>query len=202
MRLIRLLLAHGDYVVAALPPHEVEHEDRSAEFRELVNECKAAGRKDREGWRDRIRSIRCDGRSMGQCEAAVAEAREHFGRIDILLCCTSEGTYYCFFPLLFSLFEFRLTRPPSFSFFLGLFSPCPLFSLYIPGHPVSWLMQDGWTRWRAASQYRTLPPSPICFPCKYVPSPDREGVPRVRENGRARKGEDGREQESVNHWLT
>ncbi|RYP13653.1 hypothetical protein DL765_006783 [Monosporascus sp. GIB2] len=86
VRLIRLLLAHGDYVAAALPPHEMEREDRSAEFRELVNECR--GRRE---WRDRIRSIRCDGRSMGQCEAAIAEAREHFGRVDILLCCTSEA---------------------------------------------------------------------------------------------------------------
>lgn len=104
MRLIRLLLAHGDYVVAALSPTEVEREDRSAEFRELVNECKASGRKDREGWRDRIRSIRCDGRNMGQCEAAVAEAKEHFGRIDILLCCTSEGMSVCSFafPMVFA----------------------------------------------------------------------------------------------------
>ncbi|RYO86737.1 hypothetical protein DL766_001597 [Monosporascus sp. MC13-8B] len=86
VRLIRLLLAHGDYVAAALPPHEMEREDRSAEFRELVNECR--GRRE---WRDRMRSIRCDGRSMGQCEAAIAEAREHFGRVDILLCCTSEA---------------------------------------------------------------------------------------------------------------
>ena len=77
--------------MAALPPHEAEREDRSAEFRELVNECKTSGRRDREGWKDRIRSIRCDGRNMGQCEAAVAEAKEHFGRVDILLCCTSEG---------------------------------------------------------------------------------------------------------------
>ncbi|RYP40628.1 hypothetical protein DL768_010608 [Monosporascus sp. mg162] len=86
VRLIRLLLAHGDYVAAALPPHETEREDRSAEFRELVNECRS-----RREWRDRIRSIRCDGRSMGQCEAAIAEAREHFSRVDILLCCTSEA---------------------------------------------------------------------------------------------------------------
>ena len=91
MRLIRLLLAHGDYVAAGLPPHEIEDEERSAEFRELINECKS-GRKDREGWKDRIRGIRCDGRVMGQCGAAVAEAVEVFGRIDILLCCTSEGT--------------------------------------------------------------------------------------------------------------
>jgi NAD(P)-dependent dehydrogenase (short-subunit alcohol dehydrogenase family) len=91
--LIRLLLAHGDYVAAGLPPHEIEDEDRSAEFRELINECKS-GRKDREGWKDRIRGIRCDGRVMGQCGAAVAEAVEVFGRIDILLCCTSEGSLH------------------------------------------------------------------------------------------------------------
>ena len=90
VRLIKLLLAHGDYVAAGLPPTEIEDDDRSAEFRELINECKS-GRKDREGWKDRIRGIRCDGRIMGQCGAAIAEAVEVFGRIDILLCCTSEG---------------------------------------------------------------------------------------------------------------
>ncbi|EKD16441.1 uncharacterized protein L3040_008541 [Drepanopeziza brunnea f. sp. 'multigermtubi'] len=90
VRLVRLLLAHGDYVAAALPPSEIQDAERSAEFRELVNECKS-GRKDREGWKDRIRGIRCDGRVVGQCGAAVAEAVEVFGRIDILLCCTSEA---------------------------------------------------------------------------------------------------------------
>ncbi|KAL1842487.1 hypothetical protein VTJ49DRAFT_5093 [Mycothermus thermophilus] len=90
IRLIRLLLAHGDYVVACLPPAEIEDEERSAEFRELVNECKS-NRKDREGWKDRIRGIRCDGRSMGQCGAAIAEAVHVFGRIDILLCCKFEA---------------------------------------------------------------------------------------------------------------
>ncbi|KAF8849174.1 short chain dehydrogenase/reductase [Acephala macrosclerotiorum] len=90
VRLIRLLLAHGDYVAAGLPPAEMADEDRNAEYRELINECRS-GRKDREGWKDRIRGIRCDGRIMGQCGAAVAEAVETFGRIDILLCCTSEA---------------------------------------------------------------------------------------------------------------
>lgn len=90
IRLIRLLLAHGDYVVACLPPHEIEDDARSAEFRELINECKSP-RKDREGWKDRIRGIRCDGRVMGQCGAAVAEAVQVFGRIDILLCCKFEA---------------------------------------------------------------------------------------------------------------
>ncbi|KAL2163149.1 hypothetical protein VTH06DRAFT_6985 [Thermothelomyces fergusii] len=90
IRLIRLLLAHGDYVVACLPPLEIEDEERSAEFRELINECKS-NRKDREGWKDRIRGIRCDGRAMGQCGAAIAEAVHVFGRIDILLCCRFEA---------------------------------------------------------------------------------------------------------------
>ncbi|KAK5663128.1 hypothetical protein OQA88_6545 [Cercophora sp. LCS_1] len=90
IRLIRLLLAHGDYVVACLPPHEIEDDNRSAEFRELINECKS-NRKDREGWKDRIRGIRCDGRIMGQCGAAIAEAVQVFGRIDILLCCKFEA---------------------------------------------------------------------------------------------------------------
>ncbi|KAL2891072.1 Retinol dehydrogenase 8 [Ceratocystis lukuohia] len=90
IRLIRLLLDHGDHVVACLPPIEIEDEDRSAEFRELVMECKS-GRKDREGWKDRLRGIRCDGRSMGQCMAAVAEAVHVFGKIDIVLCCKSEA---------------------------------------------------------------------------------------------------------------
>jgi NAD(P)-dependent dehydrogenase (short-subunit alcohol dehydrogenase family) len=90
VRLIKLLLAHGDYVAAGLPPNEFEDDVRSVEYRELINECKS-DRKDREGWKDRIRGIRCDGRVMGQCGAAVAEAVEMFGRIDILLCCVSEG---------------------------------------------------------------------------------------------------------------
>ncbi|KAF6841678.1 short chain dehydrogenase reductase family protein [Colletotrichum plurivorum] len=90
IRLIRLLLAHGDYVVACLPPNEIEDDEHSAEFRELINECKST-RRDREGWKDRIRGIRCDGRVMGQCGAAVAEAVQVFGRIDILLCCKSEA---------------------------------------------------------------------------------------------------------------
>jgi NAD(P)-dependent dehydrogenase (short-subunit alcohol dehydrogenase family) len=95
VRLIRQLLDHGDYIVACLPPHEIDHPDRGAEFRELIAECKEGGRdaegRDRDGWKERIRGIRCDGRSMAGCGAAIAEAVEVFGRIDILLCCKSEG---------------------------------------------------------------------------------------------------------------
>ncbi|KAH7033012.1 uncharacterized protein B0I36DRAFT_348138 [Microdochium trichocladiopsis] len=91
VRLIRRLLAHGDYVAACLPSHELEDPIRSLDFRTLVAECKSSDREDRAGWRDRIRSIQADGRSMGQCGAAVAEAIDMFGRIDILLCCNSEA---------------------------------------------------------------------------------------------------------------
>lgn len=93
IRLIRMLLAHGDYIIACLPSQEFEHPDRSTEFRELINECKSS-RKDREGWRDRLRPIRCDGTSMGSCGAALAEAIQAFKRIDILLCCKSEGEFF------------------------------------------------------------------------------------------------------------
>lgn len=92
MRLIRLLLAHGDYIAAGLPPFEINDDDRAAEFRELIEECKSS-RKDREGWKDRIRGIHCDGRKMSQTQSALAEAIKVFGRIDILLCNTSEGKF-------------------------------------------------------------------------------------------------------------
>ncbi|KAL6875456.1 Trs120 domain-containing protein [Trichoderma longibrachiatum] len=38
VRLIRQLLSHGDNVAACFPPLEIEHEERSAEFRELIND--------------------------------------------------------------------------------------------------------------------------------------------------------------------
>lgn len=63
---------------------------RSSEFRDLINECKST-RKDRDGWEKRIRGIKCDGRIMSSAQSALAEAIETFGRIDILLCNTSEA---------------------------------------------------------------------------------------------------------------
>ena len=89
-----MLLAHGDQVVACLPPTEVEDEDRVEEFRDLIDECKS-DRKDREGWKERLRGIRCDGKTIGSCETAVAEAVKAFGGIDILLCCRSECESLC-----------------------------------------------------------------------------------------------------------
>ncbi|KAF7932227.1 hypothetical protein EAE99_003467 [Botrytis elliptica] len=90
VRLIRLLLKHGDYVAAGLPPSEIEDDERCVEFKELINDCNSI-KKQCEGWKDRIRGIRVDGRAKSQCLAAIAEAIKVFGRIDILLCASSEA---------------------------------------------------------------------------------------------------------------
>jgi len=87
--LCRQLLAHGDYVCAGVLPVEFEkHEDRSAEFKEFLEEV--GKHKDKETWRARLRVVALDLRIMGQCQSAVADAVQSFGRIDILLCCHSE----------------------------------------------------------------------------------------------------------------
>lgn len=90
MRLIRLLLAHGDYVAAGLPPNEMRDDERSAEFRDLINECKST-RPDRAGWVSRIRGIKVDGRVMSSVQSALSEAIATFTRIDILLCLPSDS---------------------------------------------------------------------------------------------------------------
>lgn len=84
VRLIRTLLTHGDYVAAGLPPSEMSCDTRSAEFRDLINECKSS-RPDRAGWVQRIRGIKVDGRTMSSVQSALSEAIATFGRIDILL---------------------------------------------------------------------------------------------------------------------
>ncbi|RMX96609.1 hypothetical protein D0867_13079 [Hortaea werneckii] len=84
--LCRQLLDHGDYVTAGVLPVEFEkHEDRSAEFKEFIEEVG-----ERDNWRARLRVVALDIKIMGQCQSAVAEAVQTFGRIDILLCCHSE----------------------------------------------------------------------------------------------------------------
>ncbi|KAI9650046.1 hypothetical protein NHQ30_000059 [Ciborinia camelliae] len=90
VRLIRLLLKHGDYVAAGLPPKETIDDERSAEYKELIIDCNS-GKSQYEGWKERIRGIKCDPRAKSQCGAAIAEAIQVFGRIDILLCCTTEA---------------------------------------------------------------------------------------------------------------
>lgn len=88
--LCRHLLAHGDYVTAGVLPVEFEkHEDRSSDFKELLEEV--GTQEDKETWRARLRVVALDVGIMGQCQSAVAEAIQSFGRIDILFCCHSEA---------------------------------------------------------------------------------------------------------------
>lgn len=87
--LCRHLLAHGDYVFAAVLPVEFEkYEERSADFKEFLEEV--GTHQDKETWRARLRVIALDVKIMGQCQSAVAEAVQSFGRVDILFVCHSE----------------------------------------------------------------------------------------------------------------
>lgn len=84
--LSRYLLDHGDYIVAGVLPVEFEKdEDRSADFRDFLEEVRR-----QETWRGRLRVVALDVKIMGQCQSAIAEAVHNFGRIDILFCCSSE----------------------------------------------------------------------------------------------------------------
>lgn len=86
--LAKQVLEHGDYVVAGVVPVEFEKsEGQSNDFKTFLGEVK-----DTERWRERLRVVGLDARIVGQCQAAVAEAVEAFGRIDVLLCTASEGT--------------------------------------------------------------------------------------------------------------
>lgn len=84
--LSRHLLDHGDYVVAGIRPVEFEKDDeRAREFKHFLEESK-----EQESWRGRLKVVGLDTRLMGQCQSAIADAVQTFGRIDILFCCTSE----------------------------------------------------------------------------------------------------------------
>ncbi|KAF2797445.1 NAD(P)-binding protein [Melanomma pulvis-pyrius CBS 109.77] len=80
--LARQVLDHGDYVVAGVVPIEFEKRE-SEDFRVFLEDVKKTER-----WRERLRVVGLDG---SQCQSAVAEAVEAFGRIDVLLGSTSEA---------------------------------------------------------------------------------------------------------------
>lgn len=85
--LAKQVLDHGDYVVAGVLPIEFEkREGQSEDFRGFLEEVKRSER-----WRERLRVVGLDGRIVNQCQAAIAEAVEAFGRIDVLLGSTSEA---------------------------------------------------------------------------------------------------------------
>lgn len=85
--LAKQVLDHGDYVVAGVHPIDFEkREGQSEDFRLFVEEVKKTER-----WRERLRVVGLDGRIVSQCQAAIAEAVEAYGRIDVLLGSTSEA---------------------------------------------------------------------------------------------------------------
>ncbi|KAF2002567.1 short chain dehydrogenase/reductase family protein-like protein [Amniculicola lignicola CBS 123094] len=85
--LAKQVLDHGDYVVSGVMPLEFERrEGQSDDFRIFLEDVKKTER-----WRERLRVVGLDGRIVGQCQAAVAEAVEAFGRVDVLLGSTSEA---------------------------------------------------------------------------------------------------------------
>ncbi|KAF2728348.1 short chain dehydrogenase/reductase family protein-like protein [Polyplosphaeria fusca] len=87
--LSKQVLDHGDYVVAGVLPSEFEkREGQTDDFRGFLEDVKKTER-----WRERLRVVGLDGRVVGQCQAAIAEAVEAFGRVDVLLSSTSEAVF-------------------------------------------------------------------------------------------------------------
>lgn len=115
--LCRALLQHGDHVVAGVPAADVEQKtERYQDFKNFLEELdtlpltrissdqednqengsdeavKPETEQDTPGtWRDRLKVVALDVRAKGQCQSAIAEAIRHFGRIDVLLCSSSEA---------------------------------------------------------------------------------------------------------------
>ncbi|KAL1970292.1 hypothetical protein VTN77DRAFT_5452 [Rasamsonia byssochlamydoides] len=88
LSLARQLLAHGDCVVSGLVPSNLlRDENRRNQFQAFLAEVE----RNEDDWKARFRPVMLDIRKMGECQAAVAEAVETFGKIDILVCCTSQA---------------------------------------------------------------------------------------------------------------
>ncbi|KAE8164245.1 short chain dehydrogenase/reductase family protein [Aspergillus tamarii] len=84
----RQILAHGDYALLGLAHSSLERDEcRREEFESFLAEIDSHSH---EGWRQRFKSVPFDIRMIGECQALVADAVTTFGRIDILLCCTSQ----------------------------------------------------------------------------------------------------------------
>ncbi|KAL4905321.1 hypothetical protein BDW74DRAFT_21410 [Aspergillus multicolor] len=85
----RQILAHGDSALVGISSSDL---DRDACRREMFDAFVAEVEAHRdEGWVERFKSAQLDIRIVGECQAVVAEAVATFGRMDILLCCTSQA---------------------------------------------------------------------------------------------------------------
>ncbi|KAJ5475828.1 hypothetical protein N7475_001557 [Penicillium sp. IBT 31633x] len=84
----RQVLAHGDYAFLGLAHTALERDERRRdEFDAFLAEVEQQG----DGWKQRMKTVPLDIRMMGECQAVFADAVATFGRVDILLCCTSQA---------------------------------------------------------------------------------------------------------------
>ncbi|KAJ5984944.1 hypothetical protein N7499_008798 [Penicillium canescens] len=85
----RHVLAHGDYAFLGLAHTALERDERRrGEFDAFLAEVEGHRA---EGWGRRMKTVPLDIRMMGECQAVIADAVATFGRVDILLCCTSQA---------------------------------------------------------------------------------------------------------------
>ncbi|KAJ6092257.1 hypothetical protein N7467_004226 [Penicillium canescens] len=85
----RQVLAHGDYAFLGLAHTALERDERRRrEFDAFLAEVEGHRA---EGWERRMKTVPLDIRMMGECQAVIADAVATFGRVDILLCCTSQA---------------------------------------------------------------------------------------------------------------
>ncbi|GAQ03618.1 dehydrogenase/reductase SDR family member 7C [Aspergillus lentulus] len=84
----RQILKHGDYALVGLAHTSLDRDEcRREVFGDFLAEVES--HRD-EGWVQRFKTVPLDIRMIGQCQALVAEAVAAFGKVDILLCCTSQ----------------------------------------------------------------------------------------------------------------
>ncbi|KAF7597317.1 hypothetical protein BBP40_006257 [Aspergillus hancockii] len=84
----RQILMHGDYALVGLAHTSLERDQcRQSEFETFLAEIESHSD---EGWRQRFKSVPFDIRNIGECQALVADAVATFGKLDALLCCTSQ----------------------------------------------------------------------------------------------------------------
>ncbi|MCJ1312026.1 hypothetical protein MMC25_005700 [Agyrium rufum] len=100
--LARAVLTHGDSVLLGIEPSDMQKTDeqptsRAVEFTKFIQEEVTPG-----AWKQRCKVVALDARyeaddtsrtfsTMGQCQAAVAEAIQSFGMVDILFCCAGQA---------------------------------------------------------------------------------------------------------------
>ncbi|PYI25362.1 short chain dehydrogenase/reductase family protein [Aspergillus indologenus CBS 114.80] len=85
----RQILKHGDCALVGRAYSESDRDEcRRDGFDAFLAEIESHSD---EGWGQRFMAVPLDIRMVGECQAVVAQAVATFGRVDILLCCTSQA---------------------------------------------------------------------------------------------------------------